>query len=106
MQRRSMLDLSTSHLTAEDGELLTILHHGGVEAFRERAEGGPLPCYGAHEYGGTFWVDTEFLDAEESSLPWSSALVGVLRYARGKGFDFVLFDADARLHPDLPTFHW
>jgi hypothetical protein len=83
-----MLDLSTSHLPEHLGDALS--GEDGVTAYEL-----------AH--GWLMWVpdDPDTHAADYDAVP--SEVLVVQRYARARGCDYVLFDADADTVTDLPT---
>ncbi len=93
---RRFLDLSTSHLTAEQRE------YGGRDGDRSAWGGAVVEV---HEYGFWLWVPDdpkESSRASEERVPRN--LLAVQLYARRRGCDYVLFDRDAEVNKDLRTF--
>lgn len=101
---RKYLDLSTGHMTHRDNELLATVNK------EDALCGLDLPLVRPFEYGNFVWVpDTEDRDQYESGYAkygFSPEFIGVLRYARENGCDWVNFDRDADTCEDLPTFNW
>jgi len=93
-QIRSILDLSTAHLPEEFGQTLHELD--GVIADLKG------------EYGYLMWVppDPERWAWESVDGPAPAEILTVQVYARRFGCDYVLFDRDGPVNPDLPVWDW
>lgn len=104
---RKFLDLSTAHLLPKTFD---------TEAPRDPANYPGIISHEWGEYGWWVWVpdDVDAYFAEESigimpsgmsrtvdSVP--EKMAAVLRYARAHGCDYILFDRDAAVNPDLPV---
>lgn len=90
---RKMLDLSTAHLRPDR----RYSYEGSA------AWGGAV----VHQitYGFLMWVpDDPVESAKGASDPVPSELLVIQGYARRKGCDYVLFDADAEVNDELRTF--
>lgn len=92
------VDVSTAHITQEDGRLLDEIYRNGLGKFAEYAL-----CMGADEYGGWFCTNRELTAA---ITIWSKHLVRVLKTARTDGYHYVRFDRDASPCDFLPEFEW
>jgi hypothetical protein len=90
---RTILDLSTAHLPA---------HLGGRAL---SGEDGVI-AYELEGYGWLMWVppDPDGHAADHPALP--AQVLAIQRYASERGCDFVLFDRDADILSDLPTWDW
>jgi len=87
----SVLDLSTAHLPEELRDDLN-------------AEPGVI----AHKltYGWLMWVPTDPVEhAAETIDPMPAQVLAVQRYAHSLGCQYVLFDRDADVSAELPTWH-
>jgi hypothetical protein len=89
---RPVLDLSTHHLPRAIGPT-GLTGEEGVTAY-------PLP------HGYLMWVptDPEATAADYPTLP--GVVLAVMRYARARGCDYVLFDQEGAVVADLPTWEW
>ena len=91
-EMRGVADLSTSHVTREDAELLNA---------------GDVPGQiGNHEYG---WVvATHYHDRAEELLQhgMSQSYVGLLKLLHKRGFWYAFFDRDADQVAGLPHYDW
>lgn len=85
---RLFFDCSTVHLSQSSRDYL-----------RERSASGEEMIAGT-PYGWFVWAGEE---TDELAPP---DLAGVLDHARSLGAEYVLFDADAVVSEDLPTFAW
>lgn len=90
------LDVSTSHVTAHDDELLFNSRDMPVEKF---------------EYGYWFTIPDNMKDFKEllnGLIPsgYSSALKNVLMKAYDLDCAYIIFDADGSVHDDLEKFDW
>ncbi len=89
---RKMLDLSTAHLPARFFE-----------------PGCDLSGADLTESGMLLWVAA---DPAADAAPGASEddrapeVLAVRRYARAQGCDYILFDVNAGVCPDLPTWEW
>ncbi len=86
---RTFLDLSTGHL----------MFHT-----RQRMEDGEFPGVGlTGEYG---WMVFDSANIDDNSDPeaWEADMSACWALARSLKCDYILFDADAPRHPDLPYF--
>jgi hypothetical protein len=101
---KRMLDLSTSHMTKDDAELMSDRH--GHDC-------GSLPRIVQHAHGFIVFVcsDTEsrwraLVSMEEGGF--SNALRAIYQDAAALGSDLMLinFDQDADVLEGLPTFDW
>ncbi len=90
---RRVLDLSTAHLPEHLGS------HGlsGQDG---------VTAYDLDGYGWLMWVppDPDSHAADYPRLP--TEVLTIQRYARQCGCDYVLFDQDADIIDDLPTWNW
>lgn len=86
---RSMLVLSTGHVSDETRKIL---------------EGEAVKDWPVVGFNGVFgWVIYAH-DDDDPDIPrdlWS-----VFEYARSKGCDYIMFDADADTIEELPVFEW
>lgn len=90
---RRMLDLSTAHLPEHLGSKPGLAAHRAIIA-------------DARACGWLLWVpDDPDVDAAEAGGVPEEVLV-VQRYARRLGCDYVLFDADGPVNPELPAWEW
>ena len=80
---RTMLDLSTSHISHDTAGFLQ--YH--------RAS-----SYQKGDYG--WFVATHAMDDDPADL------VALLAFARAHGFDWIMLDRDGDVIPNLPTFDW
>lgn len=87
---RKMLDLSTAHLPESLGTDLTAEY--GVTAYRT-------------EYGFLMWVPDDPSEVNDDASVPSEVLI-IQKYARALGCDYVLFDRDGPINPNLPTWEW
>lgn len=86
---RKLLDLSTAHLPQEILENLPSL---------------PATVAHATEYGAFLWVPN---DPDEGFVEMPPPeVLRVQLYARSLDCDYVLFDVDAEIDPNLPTWEW
>lgn len=104
--RRSMVELSAAHLAEADADLLADYSDGA----RDRAVEGPKDLIVLdHGYGWLVYVPAEdqLMELRSSSeREISNELLGILFLARGEGVDFLLFDQDAEIVPNLPIYEW
>lgn len=95
----SYLDISTAHITKEDGELLQ--KHGKDTLDQRKALTGPIVYdYG---YGSFVSVGAEGCDRYND---YSQAFRDIMEFARSRGCFFVRFDGDGAEYEELPTFEW
>lgn len=96
---RRFADLSTAHLTRD---LADRLAEECARQAVDRATEGMTPVW---ELGTGFlaWVPDPAFDGARIIDP---VLARILDVARTAGADYVLFDRDARICPDLPSFDW
>lgn len=86
----TLMDVSTSHLTEAAA---TYLHHEGL------MRSGDLIVYEKGEYG---W----FLPViEEMDTPHPSLNI-VIAEARARNVEWIMFDSDGEVWPDIPTYDW
>ena len=91
-RRRLILDLSTSHLPEHLGTDLNA--HDAVVAYNL-------------EYGWLMWVpDDPVVDDDDPMGRVPSEVLLIQLYARRWGCDYVLFDADGPVDPNLPAWEW
>lgn len=90
---RRVLDLSTGHLDKASKAWLDVA--SADTSVLSGYYGWLCPVYGE---------TLEELDASAATQEWPPVLHAALRRARTLGCDFVLFDADASYHEELPTF--
>lgn len=91
---RKMLDLSTAHLPQAYGDADGLTSVDGVVAYTT-------------EYGFITWVPDDpqdNADAYDGMVP--SSVLTIQKYARALGCDYVLFDRDGPVNPNLPTWEW
>lgn len=96
------LDLSNHHVSLATSFWL---RQQGLRAAQVESDADPFPAItlGATPYGWFIYVPTvEKLQAPD--IP--PDLKAVLEYAHAKGFSYLLFDRDAELIEELPTFDW
>lgn len=86
-----MLELSTEHLPEDVCSDLNGFE--GVVADRR-------------EFGWLLWVPDDVDDWFASYPGLPPSLLTVLRFARSRGCDYVLFDAEGDGCPDLPVYDW
>lgn len=85
-----MLDLSTSHVSKETAQTL------------DEAPDGTINAYQKDEYGWFVWVPpTEWERADQPA-----DLLAAFAYARTQQCDWIMFDRDAEIIDDLPSFDW
>lgn len=96
MTKRSFLDLSTAHLTSTTRERLDQVAEYGTAVM----EG--LPTVYSHPDGCGWLV---YVPPEDDHYAGAAPdLLYVLAYAREQDCDYVLFDRDALIDPNLPDF--
>jgi len=90
---RRFLDISTAHLDAGDRDYL-------------EACADPDSCFGLSTgrmpYGWFVYATDDPGAYSDDELP--PHIRAICAYARDRGCDFILFDADAGVDPNLPTF--
>jgi hypothetical protein len=102
--RETVLELSTSHITAEDNEILK-------EFINVPPEKHPQVVM-AYEPGfmvsawHNFKDNPENLEAELLKLGHSPAYINILKIAHSNGCKWVNLDADASKLSFLPTYDW
>lgn len=96
------VDLSTSHLTKEDAELLRTSF--------DKYPTGHLGVWAHPEFGYLLHVgeDPEDIEHERqhSNLPFSDHFWNALKTLSRNGIHYVRFDRDADTNKELPTFDW
>jgi len=90
---RLFFDCSTAHLSADTRTYLD-------ERADATAHGDALAAWASRTPFGWF----VYADAEPDEEEFPPDLVGIMRHARNRGAEYILFDADAPPNPDLPTF--
>jgi hypothetical protein len=98
MEEVRVVVLCTSHMTETDGRRLEQVSNEGLE------DSAYQPCRGAFPEGGWFYAGGSPRDPWRHG--WSRELRKVLAWAKGRGYDYVLFDRDAETIDDLPVFEW
>lgn len=89
LEIRKFLTLSTAHVTDDTRRIL------------DESKLTDWPVFG---FQGVFgWV---IFCHEEKDETIPEDLWRVLEYARAKGCEYVMFDADADMIDDLPTYEW
>lgn len=92
---RSVLELSTAHLPEEYGSELS----------NESLDKQMYLSADALECGFLLWLPSDPEDYYEGEdIP--PEIVRVMTYARSHGAQYVRFDRDAEIVPDLPTWEW
>lgn len=91
----SVLVVSTSHLTAEEGT-------GGLEDHALR--GIYTSVRHDHAFEIVLWDDP--MPAYMQSTPPSEGLAGVIAVARAHGIERIRFDADGPVLDGLPIYNW
>lgn len=86
----NMLDISTAHVSRETATMLD-----GAPAIM-------ITAYQKNGYGWFVWVPPA--DFERTHTP--DDLSKVFAYAREQKCDWVMFDRDAEIIDDLPSFDW
>ena len=90
-QVRSFLTLSTAHVPEQFAQLLDKEH-----VVNWPVCGGPFDAYG--------WF--MFADDENHNQTIPEEIMAVFAYARSLNCNYVLFDMDADVIPELPTWDW
>jgi len=86
---RKFLTLSTGHVTKETQQIL---------------DGSTPKNWPVFGFGGEYgWV---IYAHDEHDLEIPPDLWGLCEYARSKGCDYIMLDADADLIDDLPQYEW
>jgi hypothetical protein len=94
-----MLDISNGHMTQEDCNLLENEGCGGSDKL----------CFSCTKYEEGFYINLSGIElphVKQDLAKFSSAFEHILRVAKEEGFDFINFDRDGEVYPDLPTFDW
>lgn len=97
MSTRSLLDLSSGHLSPETWAWLDAQTAEEVVRNPRRGEGWILG--GRTRYGWLVYAD------EDPAPPIPADLIAVMRLARARGCEYVLLDCDAAPMEDLPVLH-
>ena len=94
LETRRFVVISTAHVSE-----ITANRLNNTPATEWPCLGGSYGEYGwflyAHDENAGFWPDT---------IP--DELFDVMIWARGRGFDYILFDCDADQVEELPAFDW
>lgn len=88
-----VLDLSTSHMTLDDNQVLEL----------NRDSTGVMPAYELGEYGWFCYVGE--ID-ENWKEDMSEAFLVIMQKAKEMGCEYVRFDRDGRTYDELPVFDW
>lgn len=92
-------DVSTGHITENDGKLIADPNTPGSVAL-------VTGDYGTIFYLARSETDAQLQDQEMTAAGLSSAFLEVIRLARANGCSYVRFDADGQFYDDLPKFEW
>ena len=95
MAYRKFLDLSTEHLPAGEREALED-HFADID--------GQTPTVVSHGYGAWVHVVDDIDDLCEDFARAYPAMHLIISQARAHGCDWINLDADADVHPGLPTY--
>lgn len=99
---RRFADLSTAHLTEN---LASWLEEECARQAEDRATEGMTSVWNLGS-GFLVWVPDPAFDREEYDRIIDPVLAKILDAARAAGAEYVLFDRDAAVCPDLPSFDW
>ncbi len=88
-------EISTAHITAEDGARL-----------RENGPEVLAVISGGHGHIVHFGDGTDDADIDHDFAVYSPAFRSLLYTLRGEGFSYVRLDPDGATCRDLPTFEW
>jgi hypothetical protein len=99
---KTILEVSTCHITKDDGERL-LEYARSQEGYFSRIIGD--------EYGTLVYIPDDFAQALKDSTcdavdEWSSELWEILEVAAAYNYNAVMFDGDAPEHDDWPKFEW
>jgi hypothetical protein len=98
---KRMIDLSTSHLTEEDTDLMRLAINTSID----------LPRITPHRYGWIIFVSSDFSTEQAEAMKtfgFSDAMIAIYTAAAAMGGDVMIlnFDSDADQVEGLPTFNW
>lgn len=84
-------DVSTGHVTAEDGKKMGHDTHAIAQV--------------NGEYGTIFSTSPESVE-HMVQAGYSAAMLIIVQHAQAQGIPYIRFDADGDIIPDWPTFDW
>ena len=99
------LVLSASHMTDKDNTQLHIQEAGSyVDPVKGFHKVDRTILFASYDVGWFVWVDNDLCD--NGSDAFSDAFIGVLRFAKDRGCNWVRFDRDGPVTEQLDKFDW
>jgi hypothetical protein len=94
-----MLDISNSHMTKNDCDLLELEGCGGNDGL----------SFSCINYEEGFFINLSGIDlphVKQDLAKFSPAFEHILRMAKEEGFDFINFDRDGTEYDEFPKYDW
>ena len=97
-----MLDISTGHIEKHDVDMLETHGCAGLHA---GILSDTLP-FSVKEYEEGFIINVSCIDPVKDCGLFSHHFQRIVRLAKEECMDYIMFDRDGEVYPDLPTFDW